>query len=62
MSAPGTGGFKVGDLVRVGDGKIVWRVAYFWWAPSGSSMAALGPTGNSYSSTSVEVSRLRAAS
>jgi hypothetical protein len=35
--------FEVGDLVRRGKGKTVYRITGFWNAPSGESMASLEP-------------------
>lgn len=59
MSAPARA-FTPGQLVQIGNGVKVWKLAYFWRAADGTEMAALGPTDrSSYSGTSVAVSRLK---
>ena len=51
---------QVGDIVRVGKGKRLWRVQSFWTAPAnGVTYAALGPTDTvGYSTTSANPDRL----
>ena len=49
---------QVGDIVRVGKGKTLWRVHKFWThAPTGTRFAALRG-GGGYSTTSASPDRL----
>jgi len=51
---------RVGDVVRIGKGKRLWRVQSFWTAPAtGVTYAALGPADSvGYSTTSASPDRL----
>ena len=51
---------NVGDVVRIGNGKRLWRVQSFWTAKAtGVTYAALGPTDTiGYSTTSAILDRL----
>jgi len=55
-----TDDIEVGDVVRIGKGKRLWRVQSFWTAkPTGVTYAALGPTDTvGYSTTSANPDRL----
>lgn len=57
-----TNDIQVGDTVRIGKGKVLWRVQSFWWRRSlagDTQYAALGPRDTTgYSTTSVRPYRL----
>lgn len=51
---------EVGDIVRIGKGKRLWRVQSFWTAKAtGVTYAALGPLDSTgYTTTSADLFRL----
>ena len=49
---------EVGDVVRIGKGKVLWTVLSFWTAPSSGVRFADLYGGGGYSGTSVTPDRL----
>lgn len=49
---------RVGDIVRIGNGKVLWTVRKFWTAPSTGVRYADLHGGGGYSGTSVTPDRL----